>query len=157
MRNSFDPAKLGDQPPATDLLLGRLAGTVVEQREHQHPTEGQGPDLHCLNLTSFMGDRMGAVLRRVADEQSEVFKERQRATALAEEFEREADAIMAERDRYHEVADHLARALAAITGADIGEHSSMNDPWQKALDAAESYVPSGSTRPNAIEGGADRG
>lgn len=136
MGNAFEPAKLGDQAPATDLLLGRLAEAVVDQRDHQHPADGQGPDLYCLNLTSFMGDRMGAVLRRVADEQSEVFKERQRATALAEEFEREAAAIMGDRDRYHEVADQLAAAVAAITGVDIGEHSSMNDPWQNALDAA---------------------
>ena len=153
MPKSFDSSKLGDQPPATDLLLGRLVDTVVDCRDHEHPDEGSGPDLYCLNLMSFMGDRMAAVLRRIADEQSEVFKERQRATALAEQFEREADALMRERDRYQEIADELAHALASITGVDIGEHSSENDPWRNALDAAESYVPTITTRPSATPGG----
>ncbi|OBU70416.1 hypothetical protein A9K58_00240 [Stenotrophomonas maltophilia] len=46
-----------------------------------------------------------------------------------------------QRDRYHEVADDLAGHLARITGADIGEHSSANCPWQNAIDAAEAYQP----------------
>jgi|GEM_PF-1952698 len=46
-----------------------------------------------------------------------------------------------QRDRYHEVADDLAGHIAAITGVDIGEHSSANCPWQNAIDAAEEYTP----------------
>ncbi|RRU74120.1 hypothetical protein [Stenotrophomonas maltophilia] len=46
-----------------------------------------------------------------------------------------------QRDRYHEVADDLAGHLARITGADIGEHSSANCPWQNAIEAAEEYKP----------------
>ncbi|MEN5291268.1 hypothetical protein [Stenotrophomonas lactitubi] len=46
-----------------------------------------------------------------------------------------------QRDRYHEVADELAARIAAITGVDIGEHSSANCPWQNAIDAAEEYKP----------------
>jgi hypothetical protein len=53
----------------------------------------------------------------------------------------EMDQVLRERDEAQETADKLAHALAVITGVDIGEHSSMNDPWRNALDAAENYVP----------------
>lgn len=43
------------------------------------------------------------------------------------------------RDNYHEWADKLAHAISAITGADIGEHSSGNNPWIAALEEAEIY------------------
>ncbi|WP_382513075.1 hypothetical protein, partial [Streptomyces sp. NPDC057020] len=46
-----------------------------------------------------------------------------------------------QRDRYHEIADDLAGHIAAITGVDIGEHSSANCPWQNAIEAAEEYKP----------------
>ena len=46
-----------------------------------------------------------------------------------------------QRDRYHEMADYLAGHIAAITGVDIGEHSSANCPWQNAIEAAEEYKP----------------
>lgn len=141
VRNSFDPAKLGDQAPATDLLLGRLADTVVDFRNHDHPAEGAGPDLYCLNLTSFMGDRMAAVLRRVADEQSEVFKERQRATALAEEFEREVGRLMAQVNRVVTVVNTWQRwREQADDGAPFAE---LYDQVLAALDGQDAI----STRP----------
>lgn len=45
------------------------------------------------------------------------------------------DETIRERDCYHDWADKLAAAIAEFTGADIGEHSSVNNPWQNALDA----------------------
>lgn len=42
-----------------------------------------------------------------------------------------------ERDRYHEVADKLAQAIAKHLGIDIGEHSSANCPWDRALEALD--------------------
>ncbi|HAL22834.1 MAG TPA: hypothetical protein DCP40_08920 [Stenotrophomonas sp.] len=51
------------------------------------------------------------------------------------------DRTIGERDRYHDVADDLAGHIAAITGVDIGEHSSANCPWQNAIEAAEEYQP----------------
>lgn len=42
-----------------------------------------------------------------------------------------------ERDRYHDVADKLAQAIADRYKADIGEHSNINDPWQNALNLIE--------------------
>lgn len=78
-------AYLAELPPATDLLIARLVETVKEQREHEHQGELRGPDLYCLNLTSFMGERMGAVLRRLSDAQAEIERLRARLMALADE------------------------------------------------------------------------
>lgn len=52
---------------ASDDLLRQVAESALSHRDHAHPAEGTGPDLYCLNLTSYMGNTMGAVLRRVAD------------------------------------------------------------------------------------------
>ena len=57
-----------------------------------------------------------------------------------------------QRDRYHEMADDLAEHIAAITGVDIGEHSSANCPWQNAIEAAEEYTPAQAVS-NAIDMG----
>lgn len=45
------------------------------------------------------------------------------------------DQVMAERDHYCDVADQLASLLAPPEV--LGEHSSMNDPWQNAINHAE--------------------
>lgn len=72
-----------EQRPATDLLLADLATCVKSVREHQHPERGE--DFFCLNLTSYMGERMAAVLKRLDDERAEVRRWKDRHTALAEE------------------------------------------------------------------------
>lgn len=38
------------------------------------------------------------------------------------------------RDRAQDAADRLANAVAEYFGAEIGEHSSLNDPWENAAD-----------------------
>ncbi|MFG2734435.1 hypothetical protein ACGFX7_06390 [Streptomyces harbinensis] len=55
-----------EQRPATDELLLSLAESVRDRREHQHPT-GPQEDLFCGNLAGWAGERMGAVLARLAD------------------------------------------------------------------------------------------
>lgn len=50
------------------------------------------------------------------------------------------DQTLKERDHYHDMADQLADQIAAITGTDIGEHSSVNCPWQEAMLAADEYL-----------------
>lgn len=52
----------------------------------------------------------------------------------------ELDKIFEERDFNHERADDLAEAISRMTNRAIGEHSSINDPWQNALEYAEQYV-----------------
>ncbi|QIO88859.1 hypothetical protein G9274_002544 [Stenotrophomonas rhizophila] len=55
--------------------------------------------------------------------------------------ERAFDQTIEQRDRYHGTADELADHIARITGVDIGEHSSVNCPWQNAIEAAAEYKP----------------
>ena len=59
--------------------------------------------------------------------------------------------IIDQRDRYHEVADELADHLARITGVEIGEHSSVNCPWQNAIEAAETHSPAQGIDPGQFE------
>jgi hypothetical protein len=56
------------------------------------------------------------------------------------EHEAEMLAVIDERDRYHDMADQLAAHIAAITGYEIGEHSSDNDPWSNALICANEWL-----------------
>jgi hypothetical protein len=60
---------LGDAKPASDGLLRQLAESVRDRLGHEHPTR---EDLYCLNLTSYMGERMGPVLRRLLDAEARV-------------------------------------------------------------------------------------
>ncbi|MEU0949849.1 hypothetical protein ABZ379_45415 [Streptomyces canus] len=60
---------LGDAKPAQDALLRQLAQSVRDRGEHDHTTQRE--DLYCLNLTSFMGERMGPVLLRLLEAEAE--------------------------------------------------------------------------------------
>lgn len=60
---------IGEAKPASDGLLVRLGESVRDRREHEHPT---WEDLFCLNLTSWAGERMGSVLRRLLDAEARV-------------------------------------------------------------------------------------
>lgn len=51
-----------------------------------------------------------------------------------------------DRDYYHEMADKLADVVGALLGINVGEHSSINCPWETALNAYEYMEP-----PNARE------
>ncbi len=51
--------------PATDDLIAHLTATVEQVRTHDHQPNGQ--DIYCLNLVAYMGERMGPVLRRLAE------------------------------------------------------------------------------------------
>lgn len=72
---------LAEQRPATDVVLLELRDCVRQVREHLHPSH---EDFFCRNLTAYMGERMGAVLRRVADTEAEVRRLNDRCTALAD-------------------------------------------------------------------------
>lgn len=106
-------ANLDDFRPATDLMIAHLRETVAEMRAHQHPE--RGGDLFCLNLTSYLGERMGGVLRRLADEQAETRKWQERHTALADEFVAEVDRLQGELAAAEE---QLASMRAALDEAD---------------------------------------
>lgn len=61
--------QLGDAKPATPGLLVAFGESVRNRREHQHPT---WEDLYCQNLSSYMGERMAPVLRRLIDAETRV-------------------------------------------------------------------------------------
>jgi hypothetical protein len=52
--------------PAREEMIEYLAQAFLDYRSHDHPESGE--DLYCLNLTSFMGERMGMVLARLREE-----------------------------------------------------------------------------------------
>lgn len=76
---------IGDAGAASDLLIIQLAECTVEREGHKHPIEGRGPDLYCLNLTSYMGHKMPFVLRRLVDAEAEIEQLKARYDALADE------------------------------------------------------------------------
>jgi hypothetical protein len=79
---------LAEVRPATDLVLLSLRQAAAEARDHDHP---QGEDIFCLNMTSWMGERMAGVLKRLADAEAEVQSWKDRCTALADEALRQHD------------------------------------------------------------------
>jgi len=54
------------------------------------------------------------------------------------------DQTLTERDEYHDMADKLANAIADHLLVEIGEHSSSNCPWMRALEAIENAAPQAS-------------
>lgn len=72
MPNSRTDTRLAALPgqAATPEVVEQLAKTVLDRHAHIHPERGE--DLYCLNLTSFMGERMGPVLVRLREVEAEV-------------------------------------------------------------------------------------
>jgi hypothetical protein len=54
--------------------------------------------------------------------------------------------IIKQRDNYHEWADKLAETISKAFNQEIGEHTSANNPWAKAIEIAESFEPPKSPR-----------
>jgi hypothetical protein len=67
--------QIGDAKPATSGLLVAFGESVRNRREHDHPA---WEDLFCMNLSSYMGERMAPVLRRLLDLEDEVDRLRER-------------------------------------------------------------------------------
>ena len=71
--------QIGDAKPATHALIGSFAESVANVRNHDHPS---WEDLYCMNLTSYMGERMAPVLRRLLDAETELTRLRVRVAEL---------------------------------------------------------------------------
>ena len=71
--------QIGDVQPATDALIGTFAESVANVRNHEHPS---WEDLYCMNLTSYMGERMAPVLKRLLVAESEADQLRARVAEL---------------------------------------------------------------------------
>jgi hypothetical protein len=95
--------------------------------------------------------RAGHVACADLERSAEEFLHATHAAAKSDEL---WDQTLQERDRYHEVADSLAQAIAKHLGVEIGEHSSANCPWHRALEALEEaaiQAPEGALRKVAQE------
>lgn len=69
----------------------------------------------------------------------DTFREEKAAwQAERERHDKALNEVMAERDEYHAMADRLAQAIADHLLVPIGEHSSSNCPWMRALEEIQS-------------------
>lgn len=62
-----------------DPLIADMRDAVRKVQEHDHNRD----DIHCLNLTSYMGERMAGVLRRLDEAREEAANWKARHDALA--------------------------------------------------------------------------
>ncbi|TXS78650.1 hypothetical protein [Streptomyces sp. sk2.1] len=130
--------QLGAAKPATDGLLGSLAESVTNVRTHDHP---KWEDLYCMNLTSYMGERMAPVLRRLLEAEAEwvAFRDQRNAVCADNEellarversglarlqAENETRTVVRERDALRaRVAELEARpSHSSATPAEIDAH-----------------------------------
>lgn len=75
-----------------------------------------------------------------ADEQIDAALAALRSMPQGEPVACELDQALKERDDAQDMADQLADQIAAITGTEIGEHTSANDPWRNAMLAADEWI-----------------
>ena len=90
---------IGDAKPASAMLLHAFGEAVRDCREHEHP---KSEDFYCLNLTAWMGERAGLVLRSLLDAEAESARLRARCAELE-----------AERHSTNEALDDAVRELRA--------------------------------------------
>lgn len=77
----------------------------------------------------------------VADLKLEVERLRaQAAPSAVAGCDAEVIQVIKERDAAEDMADQLAAQIADITGEEIGEHTSANDPWHNAMLAADEWI-----------------
>jgi hypothetical protein len=107
---------IGDVKAANAKLLNAFGESVRDCREHEHP---KSEDFHCLNLTAWMGERAGLVLRRLLDVEAENGRLRARAAVL-EEVYRESTVY----------ADGLEDRLSAIEAAPFSLDADRGDEPQ---------------------------
>ncbi|MFF5980892.1 hypothetical protein ACFY78_18805 [Streptomyces olindensis] len=60
---------IGEAKPATTSLVQHMAKAVHDRATHEHPT---WEDLYCLNLVSWLGERMAPVLRRLLEAEARI-------------------------------------------------------------------------------------
>ncbi|WP_328846160.1 hypothetical protein [Streptomyces sp. NBC_00258] len=81
---------IGAAKPAASSLLVSFGESVRNRREHDHP---KWEDFYCLNLSSYMGERMGPVLRRLVDVEAENEQLRTRIAEAVATVARQAQKI----------------------------------------------------------------
>lgn len=95
---------------------------LVDETEDRLPIESiyhSPKDDHLAHLA----DSADYLLDLLAEKDSQI-----------ERLNREAEKDCGALDQFHELADRLAYSIADMD--EIGEHSSANDPWENAIEAA---------------------
>lgn len=156
-------AQLGAAQPATDALLAHIARSVREAREHDHTTQRE--DLFCMNLTSWMGERMAAVLRRLVEAEAAVARLRAelearptRDAVLREAAEIADEAVPDEPhtdwDRGRLSAARDIRSMLGVTPI-VTEHASVprtkREHWEDTRDGEHRVVADASETPECID------
>lgn len=76
--------------PLTDIRQA-----LEHVRAHKHPELGRGEDIYCLNLTAWMGERMGFVLRHYDQRVAQLIKEVDQTERTLEQQNRVVEAARA--------------------------------------------------------------
>lgn len=131
--NASQAAEIARLTAANQRLLNRLhAATpdLVTAQQRADQAEDRATDLaNRLHRAEQEIASHGKAVTAWANQVDELKKQ------LAAEERQHGDTVD-DRDQYQTMADQLAEAIARMTGVDIGEHSSMNNPWENALQAA---------------------
>jgi hypothetical protein len=90
-------------------------------------------------VISDMASRRGKIETEIISEGLDNKYLRDLIASLCVSYVTEAE-LRVERDSAKRAADELAGLIAAITGVDIGEHSNLNNPWERAAEAADAYL-----------------
>lgn len=98
------------------------------------------PDtVHLLSLGDI-ADAITAASDILAPAEQAAVRRRAELLDDLDKLDRENMLLRSERDTALRAADDLAYAVAALTGEDIGRHTSANDPWKRALDILDAIA-----------------
>ncbi|MFC8583344.1 hypothetical protein ACFUGD_02025 [Streptomyces sp. NPDC057217] len=125
---------IGKAKPATDALLVQLGESVRDRLAHDHSTQRE--DWYCMNLTSFMGERMGPVLRRLLDSEAEVQRLREERHSTNEALDDAVRELRAQRDRVAE----LEALLSDLSEPDVDgagrTYAEYHPPTERSEDVS---------------------
>lgn len=125
--------QLGDAQPARTELLASFGESVQNRAEHDHTTQRE--DWYCLNLSSYMGERMAPVLRRLINAESDAERYRtawRLARGRAISTGGAADRYAA---RAHELQTALQDSLVAVIGVQIERNAIRAEVLREGADA----------------------
>jgi hypothetical protein len=111
------------------------------------------PEAECDDCNTVRALRDGAeALEALTAQPSEV----ERLTKALAREEACHSTTIDERDRAQDAADELANRIVALVGAGdeveaIGEHTSANNPWQRAIELADEHIESSASHPAPSE------
>lgn len=124
--------------------VGDDVETMAASRYHIDKTEGGFWPyvVRCGNGTQVLHKGHLTSCQRLAQQLKTAFLDGAFVANKGVKADAALDATIKQRDRGHRFADEMAAQIAAITGSDIGEHSSSNCPWQQAVRAADDFLAS---------------